>query len=461
MKPTVLVIDDEPSVRESLTVALEDEYDTVTVGSGKEALDLISKSTVDLALLDVLMPEMDGVATLRAIREIDDRIQIIMLTAKHDIRTAVESIKLGAFDYICKPFKIDELRCSIARALKVEELEKENVYLRTELSSRLHSTPLVGESEAIRSIMEVVERIADSDSTVLVSGETGTGKELMARHIWQRSSRSERPFVVINCATIPSELLESELFGHEKGAFTSAFTRKIGKLEMANTGTVFLDEVSSLSPAMQAKFLRVLQERTIERVGGRKLVPLDVRFIAATNRDLKRAIEERTFREDLFYRLNVVPISLPPLRERREDIPLLVSHFLDRFNRDFRKSVRGISKEVLDVFAHYRWPGNVRELENLMERLVVLSREEVIPLNVIPHDMLVEDIEVAGEGVGQVFHLKKARQGFERKLIERVLTLTNGNVQQAANLLGVHRATVLNKIQELGLSRQKTQRRSR
>ncbi|MFQ6093193.1 MAG: sigma-54-dependent transcriptional regulator [bacterium] len=449
MKTTLLVVDDEPSVRESLAIAFEDEYDIVAVGSGREALDHISRSDIGLVLLDVLMPEMDGVMTLKAIREMDDHIQVIMLTAKHDIRTAVESIKLGAFDYICKPFKVEELRCSIARALKVGELEKENIYLRTELNSRLQTAPIIGESKAMRSIMKMVERIADSDSTVLISGETGTGKELMARHLWQRSSRSHRPFVVINCATIPSELLESELFGHEKGAFTSAFTKKTGKLEMANTGTVFLDEVSSLSLGMQTKFLRVLQERTIERVGGQRVIPIDVRFIAATNIDLKRAIEEKSFREDLFYRLNVVPITMPPLRERKEDIPLLVTHFLDRFNREFRKNVRGVSEEVFEVFSVYRWPGNIRELENLMERLVVLSTEEVIPLSMIPPDMLTEEIDVPIETAGEGLHLKKATQILEKRFIERALKLTDGNLQHAAELLGVHRS----KIRELGLSR--------
>lgn len=453
MKTTLLVVDDEPSVRESLAIAFEDEYDIVAVGSGREALDHISRSDIGLVLLDVLMPEMDGVMTLKAIREMDDHIQVIMLTAKHDIRTAVESIKLGAFDYICKPFKVEELRCSIARALKVGELEKENIYLRTELNSRLQTAPIIGESKAMRSIMKMVERIADSDSTVLISGETGTGKELMARHLWQRSSRSHRPFVVINCATIPSELLESELFGHEKGAFTSAFTKKTGKLEMANTGTVFLDEVSSLSLGMQTKFLRVLQERTIERVGGQRVIPIDVRFIAATNIDLKRAIEEKSFREDLFYRLNVVPITMPPLRERKEDIPLLVTHFLDRFNREFRKNVRGVSEEVFEVFSVYRWPGNIRELENLMERLVVLSTEEVIPLSMIPSDMLTEEIDVPIETAGEGLHLKKATQILEKRFIERALKLTDGNLQHAAELLGVHRSTVQTKIRELGLSR--------
>lgn len=453
MKTTLLVVDDEPSVRESLAIAFEDEYDIVAVGSGREALDHISRSDIGLVLLDVLMPEMDGVMTLKAIREMDDHIQVIMLTAKHDIRTAVESIKLGAFDYICKPFKVEELRCSIARALKVGELEKENIYLRTELNSRLQTAPIIGESKAMRSIMKMVERIADSDSTVLISGETGTGKELMARHLWQRSSRSHRPFVVINCATIPSELLESELFGHEKGAFTSAFTKKTGKLEMANTGTVFLDEVSSLSLGMQTKFLRVLQERTIERVGGQRVIPIDVRFIAATNIDLKRAIEEKSFREDLFYRLNVVPITMPPLRERKEDIPLLVTHFLDRFNREFRKNVRGVSEEVFEVFSVYRWPGNIRELENLMERLVVLSTEEVIPLSMIPPDMLTEEIDVPIETAGEGLHLKKATQILEKRFIERALKLTDGNLQHAAELLGVHRSTVQTKIRELGLSR--------
>jgi DNA-binding NtrC family response regulator len=456
MKTTILVIDDEPSVRESLTVALEDEHDIITVGSGKEAVDLLSKSNADVVLLDVLMPDMDGIATLKAIKAIDEHIQVIMLTAKHDIRTAVESIKLGAFDYICKPFKLEELRCSIARALKVEELERENVYLRTELKSRLHTTPIVGESKTVRDIMEIAQKIAPSDSTVLISGETGTGKELIAKYIWHKSSRSQRPFVVINCATIPHELMESELFGHEKGAFTSAFSKKIGKFEMASTGTVFLDEIGSLSLNLQTKFLRVIQEKTIERVGGQRCIPVDVRFIAATNQDLKKAIKEKTFREDLFYRLNVVPIYAPPLRERPEDIPLLVDHFLKQMNRNFSKKVKAVSDDVMDVFTHYQWPGNIRELENLMERLVVLSTDEIIPLHVIPRDVIASDIEVSLETPGEELDLKTAKHNFEKRLIEKVMILTNDNIQEAAKILGVHRATVMNKIQELGLTRHKS-----
>lgn len=453
MKSTILVIDDEQSVRESLTVALEDEYEIVTVGSGKEALDQISKSNVNIVLLDVLMPEMDGIETLKAIRETDEHIQVIMLTAKHDIRTAVESIKLGAFDYICKPFKLEELRYSIDRALKVEALRRENVYLRSELDARVPRTPIVGKSEAIRTVIKMIDRIADSDSTILITGETGTGKELAAREIWLKSSRSNQPFVVINCATIPAELLESELFGHEKGAFTSATTKKTGKMEMANEGTVFLDEVSALSLDMQTKFLRVIQERIIERVGGRKVIPIDVRFIAATNKDLKRAIEEKTFREDLFYRLNVVPLTIPPLRERKEDVPLLAGHFLDSFNQSLGKNVKDLSEEVVEVFLNYSWPGNIRELENLMERLIVLSTEDIIPLSIIPHDMIVGSTEASIVSVGNELDLKRARQDFERKFIENVLKLTNGNVQHAARLMGVHRATVLNKMQEYNLSR--------
>ncbi|UCE17866.1 MAG: sigma-54-dependent Fis family transcriptional regulator [Gemmatimonadota bacterium] len=456
MNATILVVDDEPSVRETLIMALEDEYDVVAVRSGEEALDHISKSKVDLVLLDILMPEMDGFETLKAIRERDDELQVIMVTAVKEIQKAVESIKLGAFDYICKPYKLEELKRSISRALKVEELEKENIYLRSELDSRFQSTSIIGKSKAIRDTLAMIERIAGMDSTVLISGETGTGKELIARYVWQRSARSSRPFVVINCATIPSSLMESELFGHEKGAFTSADKRKTGKLEMADTGTVFLDEVSALSLDMQTKFLRVLQEKTIERVGGGRVIPIDARFIAATNTDLKKAIEEKTFREDLFYRLHVVPICIPPLRERREDIPLLIAHFLERFNRDFRKNIKGVCDEVMEICTSYRWPGNIRELENLMERLVVLTTEEIIPMNMIPQNMLTNEIDAAIETIPEELSLKQARQTFEKRYIEKLLKLTNGNVQQAAKLLGVHRATVLNKIQEYGLNRHKS-----
>ena len=453
MKTNLLVVDDEPSVQESLIVALEDEYNIAAVGSGEDALDHIPKSKVDLILLDIFMPGMDGLETLKAIRELDDQVQVIMLTAKRDIRTAVESIKLGASDYICKPYKLEELKCSIARALKVEALEKENIYLRSELDSRFQSASIIAKSKAFLDIMELVKRIGPIDSTVLLSGETGTGKELLAGHLWRQSSRAPYPFVVINCATIPSSLMESELFGHEKGAFTSADNRKIGKFEMADTGTVFLDEVSALSLDMQSKLLRVLQEKTIERVGGQKIIPIDVRFIAATNRDLKKATEEGTFREDLFYRLNVVPITIPPLRERKEDIPLLVGHFLGRFNRNFGKHVRGLSEEVMEVFSGYHWPGNVRELENLMERLVVLTTEDTISLSMIPPDMLSTEIDISSEAVPQGLSLKKARQRFEKKYIEKVLQLTNGNIQQAANLLDIHRFTLSTKIQELGIPR--------
>ena len=456
MKATVLVVDDEPSVRETLIMALEDEYNIITAGSGEEALDRIPKSNIDLILLDILMPGMDGMTALKAIRELDDQIQIIMLTAKKEIRTAVDSIKLGAFDYICKPYKIEELKTSIARALKVEELAKENIYLRSELRRQSPSTDIIGTSKALLEIKELGKQIANADTTVLIYGETGTGKELMARYLWEKSLRSSRPFIVINCATIPSELLESELFGHEKGAFTTANERKIGKFEMADTGTVFLDEVSALSLDMQTKFLRVLQEKTIERVGGGKVIPIDVRFIAATNIDLKKAIEEKTFREDLFYRLNVVPVSIPPLRERKVDIPVLVAHFLERFNREFRKNIKGVSDEVIEICMNYRWPGNIRELENLMERLVVLTTEEIISMNMLPTDMLTDEIDTAIETIQEELNLKQARQTFEKRYIEKVLMLTNWNVQKTSKLLDVHRATVLNKIQEYGLNRHKS-----
>jgi len=453
MKPRILVVDDEPSVQESLIVTLEDDYDITAVSSGEEALNLIPRSKYDLVLLDILMPGMNGIRTLEAIRETDDDLQVIMLTAVKDIQKADESMKLGAFDYIPKPYKLDELRSSIAQALKVNALQKENIYLRSELEYRVPPPVIIGSSGGLRETINMARQASSTDSTVLIAGETGTGKELMARFLYQKSDRAGCPFVVVNCSTIAETIMESELFGHEKGAFTSAHTRKIGKLEMAHTGTAFLDEVSSLSLEMQMKFLRVLQEKTIERVGGHKVIPIDVRFIAATNMDLKQAVEEKTFREDLYYRLNVIPITIPPLRQRRDDIPLLVDHFIQHFNLTFHKDVNGVSDEVMDIFLRYHWPGNVRELENLIERMTVLSPDQIVPLSMVPQDMFLDVMEYdTGLDAGD-FDLKKAMDRFEKRFLTDVLRFSGWNEQRAADLMGIHRSTVMNKKREHGISK--------
>jgi DNA-binding NtrC family response regulator len=447
--PTILVADDEEGILESFGALLGKEYDLLFAQNGGQVLEILKRQNVNLVLLDIRMPGMDGIEVLRKIRELNEATDVIVVTAVKSLKTAVEAIKLGVFDYVTKPFDIHEILALIKRVMEKQELVKEVMYLRSEVARERYFEDLVGTNAKMLEIYDLVARIADNNATVLLIGESGTGKEVLARTLHRQSSRSGKPFVVVNCAAIPGELLESELFGHERGAFTGAIQTKPGKFELANGGTLLLDEVGSLRLDLQAKLLRALQEREIERVGGTRTIKIDVRVIAATNRDIKKAVKDGTFREDLYYRLNVVPITLPPLRQRKDDIPLLVHHFLDKYNHLFSRKVRGFSAGATAALLQYDWPGNVRELENVIERAVALAKGEIITLRELPLDIALLRTELLKEAQIGGISLKEARNHFESHYILWILEKVQGNQTEAAKLLGVHRNTLLQKMQKL------------
>jgi len=451
VRPVILVADDEVGILEAFEAVLGKEYDLLFAQNGDRVLEILKRQNVNLVLLDIRMPGMDGIEVLRRIRESNDNTDVIIVTAVKSIKTAVDAIKLGAFDYVTKPLDIHEILALITRVMEKQELMKEVMYLRSEVARERRFEDLVGANSRMLQIYDLVARIADNNATVLLMGESGTGKEVVARAIHRRSTRSAKPFVVVNCAAIPGELLESELFGHEKGAFTGAIQTKIGKMELANGGTLFLDEIGSMRLDLQAKLLRVLQEREVERVGGIRTIKINVRVIASTNRELKKAVEEGIFREDLYYRLNVIPIVLPPLRQRKDDIPLLVNHFLNKYNREFNRKVRGFSAGATAALLQYDWPGNVRELENVAERAVALAKGEIITLQELPLEIALLKKELLSETQVGGISLKDARDNFESHYILWVLEKAQGNQKEAAKLLGLHRNTLLQKIQKLRL----------
>ena len=453
LRPVILIVDDEPGVRESFRAILADRYEVREAEDGPSALKIVSSQPVNLMILDVRLPGMEGIEILERVKILDEGIEVIMVTAVKTIKTAVEAIKLGAYDYITKPFEVEEILSVVNRVLEKQALEREVLYLRTELSQRDGFDDIVGRHHTMAQIYELISHVAETTVTVLITGESGTGKELIARATHRQGPRRNKPFVTVNCAAIPEHLLETELFGHEKGAFTSAYYKKIGKFELATGGTLFLDEVGSLRLDLQAKLLRVLQEREFERVGGVKPIKVDVRIIAATNINLKRAVAGGLFREDLFYRLNVVHIHIPPLRERREDIPLLVDHFLKKHNQQFGKAVVRLSKAALTVLQSYEWPGNVRELENIIERSVALSRGSVIHVEDLPLELVALGRVPAGGQPIAGLALKRALRQFERQFIFRVMERVEWNQTHAARILGLHRNTLQTKLQILGLVR--------
>ncbi len=445
IRPVVLVVDDDPGLRESFRVILEDEYEILDVPDGLQALELIRSCQVDLVLLDIRLPGMDGIEVLERIKALDDQVEVILVTAVKTVRTAVSAMKLGAFDYLTKPFEEDEVLSVIRRALEKRTLEREVVFLRSELARRHDFDEIVGQHPEMQKLYQLIAQMARTASTVLIAGESGTGKELIARAIHRQGPRRDKPFVPVNPAAISETLMESELFGHEKGAFTSAYQRKLGKFELANGGTLFLDEIATLKPELQVKLLRVLQEREIERVGGTRSIKVDVRIISATNVDLKKAVTNQTFREDLYYRLNVVPITVPPLRERREDIPLLVDHFVRRYNHEFKKHIEGVSLDALAALREYPWPGNVRELQNIIERSVALVEGPLIQLKDLPLDLMLPDHGVRARAA-EIMPLKQACEQFERQIVLRVLERVRWNQSEAARLLGLHRNTLKVKL---------------
>jgi DNA-binding NtrC family response regulator len=455
---TVLVVDDEEGVRASVRAILEETCDVLEAGNGAQALEVLKKHEVDLVMLDQRMPGEAGIDVLPRIKAADPSTVVVIATAVRELRTAVEALKRGAYDYLTKPFDVDDILMLAQRALDKRALEREVLYLRSALAGGAPDPGagsferMVGRHPEMARIYQLITQIASTPTTVLITGESGTGKELVARAIHARSERRGQPFVAVNVAAIPEALVESELFGHEKGAFTGAHAKKLGRFELAHGGTVFLDEIGTLRLDLQAKLLRVLQEREIERLGGVRPVPVDVRILAATNVNLRSAVRERTFREDLYYRLNVVPIHVPPLRERREDIPALVEHFVRKIARECNRDVRGVSAGALEVLTRYDWPGNVRELENVLHRAVVLARSPVIHLQDVPLDVAMPE---TGSRLGEDTSppLREAMEQFERQYILRVLEGTGWNVSRAARRLGVHRNTVLTKLSGWGIQR--------
>src|SRR5262245_47441237 len=447
--PRILIIDDDTSLLESYTVLFEDEFQVSTAASGESGLDLLRHEDVHLVLLDVRLPGIDGIEVLRRIKALDENVDVIMITAVKNVRVAVEAIKLGAYDYIVKPFEVDEILSLLRRTLEHQSLLRQVLYLRAEVDRYLEMGNIVGRSPRMRQIYDLIARVADTIATVLITGESGVGKELIARALHQQSERRLNPFVAVNCAAISEHLVESELFGHERGAFTGAVEMHRGKFELAHTGTLLLDEVGSLRLDLQAKLLRVLQERAFERVGGGKTIRTDVRIVAASNQELRQMVAEHTFRDDLFYRLNVIPLHVPPLRERREDIPLLINHFLMKYTKAFGRQVQGITSEALALLTHYHWPGNVRELENMIERLVVLSRHRILDIEDMPLDLKSVRGQLAYDLFTTGADLRQAKAEFERHYIVQTLEKHGWNQTEAAKRLGIHRNTLLTKMDML------------
>ncbi|HIJ97080.1 MAG TPA: sigma-54-dependent Fis family transcriptional regulator [Desulfuromonadales bacterium] len=436
----LLIVDDEHLIRWSLEQNLKKQgYEVVTAGDGEDALRLVREEQPDLVLLDMQLPGMSGIDVLEKVKEHDEDIAVIMVTANSGLDTAVNAMRLGAYDYISKPFNLDELSIIIKKALETSDLKQEVVRLRTE--TKKDGVPnIVGESRQVAYLMEVLEKVAKSEaSTVLVQGESGTGKELVAKWIHYSSNRAEKPFIAINCAAVPATLLESELFGHEKGAFTDAKVTKKGLFELADGGTVFLDEIGDMEMGMQAKLLRFLEDRSFRRIGGGRVFSVDVRIISATNKDLQRSIEEKTFRNDLYYRLQVIPIFLPSLRERREDIIPLATHFIANYNREFNKKVVGIASMAERVMVDYNWPGNIRELKNVIERAIILGNDETLLLEHLPLEIVAK---ATPQGGAPASSFRLPAEGIdieevEKELIRQALEISEWNQSKAAKKLSL------------------------
>lgn len=446
MKPyKILIVDDELSVRASLNEwFLEDGFKVETAENAEDALHKMHAGPFDLILLDIKMPGMDGITLQKKIKEIDPKVVIIIMTAYASVETAVEALKLGAFDYVTKPFDPDDLSRLIRNALKQKELTDENVQLKEKITELAGVTEMVGQSEGMKRVLELVDTVAETDSTVLIRGESGTGKELIARAIHSRSKRRYFPIVAVNCGAIPETLLESELFGHEKGAFTGAQYRRKGKIELANGGTLFLDEIGDISAKMQVDLLRVIESKRFSRIGGGEEIQVDFRLICATNKNLEKLVEEGVFREDLYYRINVFTIFIPPLRERKSDILPLAEYFIQKYARTMGKPVKKISSAAQEILLAYPWPGNVRELENAIERAMVVGKHSEIMREDLP-------LHLNGQESKNLDLLKL--EDLEKQHIEKILTDTKGNISRAANLLGIDRVTLYNKIKKYGIKR--------
>ncbi len=463
----ILVIDDTESIRSSLSIFLTEEgFHVSTAPDGETGLDMLKREHFDIFLVDLVMPGMGGLDVLKEAAAEHIHIPCIVMTGHATVKTAVDAMKLGAFDYVTKPFLYEELLISIRRALDISNLQRENEMLKKQLKRKYDFHGLIGTSPQIQRLHKYIEKIADTESTVLICGESGTGKEIVAKTIHFNSSRSSKPFIPLNCAAIPKDLLESELFGHEKGSFTGAHTTRIGRFELADGGTLLLDEIGEMHPNLQAKILRVLQEREFERVGGIKTIKADVRIIAATNKDLLKATKEGTFREDLYYRLNVIPLLIPPLRERREDIPVLIEHFMGEICRRKKKKSLTICPAAMEHIMNYSWPGNVRELENLIERLITLDDDGLVSTDELPERFFEASAGTEGPAK-QTKDFAQHPQGIilpregidmdaffdqiEKGLIVQALERAGGVKKKAAELLGLNRTTLLDKLKKKGI----------
>ena len=453
--PTILVVDDKDSMRNMLSETLSGEgYRVDATSDGKRALDLIRNKAYDLVLTDLKMPDADGIAVLSGTKEVDVETPVILMTAYGTIEDAVQAMKLGAYDFITKPFDTEHLCVLVNRALENRRLVAENTLLREELLADHGVANIIGKNEKMIELCGLIQKVAKSDASVLLQGESGTGKELFARAIHQLSNRREKPYIAINCAAIPSELLENELFGSEKGAFTGAHARKMGKFEIASSGTVFLDEIGDMEISLQAKLLRVLQQKNFERLGGTKTVDVDVRIIAASNMDLSQLIKEKRFREDLYYRLSVFPLVIPPLRERVDDIQAIAECFVDKYCRELKKPTKQLSKEAHDLLMKYHWPGNVRELENTIERAVILAEGKKIgPEHLAVRLQRTEDIQLR-EGAGLKEIGAHAQMQAERATILRVLKQVRGNKRKAAQVLKIDYTTLFDKIKKYDIEQE-------
>lgn len=448
MFPTILIVDDETTILQSLSGILSDEgYETLTALNGYEALKIIEEESPDLVLLDIWMPGMDGIETLREIKRTNPFLQVVIISGHGTIETAVKATKLGAYHFVEKPLSIEKVVVTINNALNFRRLEEENRFLR---KKTLEKHSITGNSAPIQALKKQIAIVAPTQAWVLITGENGTGKELVARTIHQMSDRPDKPLIDVNCAAIPDELIESELFGHEKGAFTGATTRKRGKFEVADKGTIFLDEIGDMSLKTQAKILRILQEKKFERVGGTRTLSVDVRVLAASNKDLETEIEKGTFREDLYFRLNVIPIEVPPLRNRTEDIPLLIETFLSEFVQEGDCGPKSMTPEAIEHLKAYQWPGNVRELKNLVERLAIMIESDVIgeedlPLSYRQQKAITSDMDFLREN-----SLKEAKREFEKAYIQQKLAENNNNISQTADSIGIERSHLYKKIKAFG-----------
>ena len=455
-KEKVLVADDEQSMREFLDIMLrKEDYRVTSASNGEEVIRLMEKEIFDLILMDIRMPRMDGITVLKKVKALSPETIVIMITAYASADTAIKAMKEGAYDYITKPFKVEEIKLIIKNALEKKNLQKENILLKQVVKDRYHFGNIIGQSPKMLALYDLLEKVAGTKTIILITGESGTGKELVAKAIHYNSSRKDKPFVTLNCGAIPESLIESELFGHVKGAFTDAIATKKGLFEVADEGTIFLDEISELPLLMQVKLLRVLQDREFKRVGGTEDIKVDVRIISATNKDLEEAVREKRFREDLFYRLNVIQIKLPPLRERREDIPLLSNHFLKKYSEELNKNISAISPDALRILLNYEYPGNVRELQNIVERAVALeTSQELSAENLssyldeqLPSKKKYSDLEIPNEGID----LERMVDELERALILKALDKSKGIKKKAAELLHINFRSMRYRLEKYGL----------